>query len=579
MTQTADPIAQAFEQAIPVAPGDAGAPPPPDPSEPLEVHGATFPLNDYGNGQRLTHYYGRDIRYVPRLGWLRWDGRRWASDDDEIAVRRDAQSIAARVKIEAAHIALTEREAKALALWKPVAFEYRRLAAGRFDLDVEAKARLEELEKLRDEGEAAQKRLNSLKREHIGHAKATGNSGRIKNMLIEATTSLAINPDWLNANPLQFCCENGVLDFVFEKETFEEIKGWGEPQLVPRVRVLKHDRSQRISKIAAAAYNPAAPRPVFDAFLERILPDKELRDFMQRWFGYAMTGDTSEQKLAFLYGQGRNGKSTLIDVVALIMADYASTIPIETLTGSEQRKGSDATPDLVRLPGARFVRASEPEQGQKMKESLIKALTGGEAIMIRRMMQEFVEIVPQFKLTISGNYKPEVRGADDGIWRRIMLIPFLEQIPAEEVDRQLPRRLWEERDGILAWMVEGCLAWLRDGLNPPKVVADATREYRAESDPVRTFLETVCTITGRNTDKVIARELNDAFNGWMAANGQATWGVRATSNALRRRAESVRGPSGASFKVGKDNTTCYFGIALSEEGENWGLQYRCRDRD
>lgn len=129
-------------------------------------------------------------------------------------------------------------------------------------------------------------------------------------------------------------------------------------------------------------------------FLERIQPEPEMRAFLQRWFGYSLTGLTNEQKLVFLHGGGRNGKSTLVDLVAKMMGEYATSMPIETLTGSETRKGSDATPDLVRLPGARMVRASEPEKGVQFKEALIKLLTGGEPIMVRRMRRNSLKSIP-----------------------------------------------------------------------------------------------------------------------------------------------------------------------------------------
>lgn len=582
--EQANPIAEAFARATPVTPLPGTSAPPADPpreeteeTPPIEAEGALFPLNDYGNGKRLKLYYGRNIRYVPRLGWLRWDETRWESDEDEIKVRGDAQRIAERIEKEAEELKLPDWQAAHLEAWTAARPRYTKLTrrANKDGLAEEEEKELAKLEELREPGLEASRALGKLRAAHKAHARASGNSGRIKNMLIEATTALTVAPDKLNRNPMHFSCENGVLEFRWIKAPPDPDRGsWREEDLIPEVRVLKHKRRQMITKRARAAYYPAADRTEFNKFLAQILPDPEERAFVKRWFGYSLTGDTSEQKLAFFHGQGRNGKSTLVDTIANIMNDYSTTIPIETLTGSEQRKGSDATPDLVRLPGARFVRASEPEQGQKMKESLIKALTGGEPIMIRRMMQEFVEITPEFKLTISGNYRPEVRGADDGIWRRIMLVEFGQQIPKDKVDRDLPRKLWEERDGILAWMVEGCLDWMEQGLNPPATVLEATRNYRAESDLARTFIESECTITGEREDKVYARDLGDAFNGWLRANGYPVWGQGQTSKQLKKRSETLRGPNGEAFTWGKDSTTCYFGLKLSDQAETWRIEYK-----
>lgn len=566
-----DPIKAAFEAAEPVDLGqDPMTPPGADDVPPLdsyedeapEAKGAQFPLTDYGNGQRLVHYYGENSLWVPRLGWYRWDGRRWASDEDEIMVRRDAQQISARIEHELPFIALNDWQRDALDLWRECREQYETLTKTKArDLSDADKDRLEELMPIKSAGDRAWEVLRDAQKQHRNHARTSGNTGKITNMLTEAATSLATSVDALNGDPLMLCCGNGILHFTLAVDAHDVAWGNGRPR--PQVDLLPHDRRHKISKIAKAEYHPDAPRAVWEAFLARVLPDPEVRAFIKRWFGYCLTGITSEQKLVFLYGGGRNGKSTLVDTLADIMADYGSTIPIETLTGSEQRKGSDATPDLVRLPGARFVRASEPEQGQKMKEALIKALTGGEAIMIRRMMQEFVEIVPEFKLTISGNYKPEVRGADDGIWRRIMLVPFMEQIGADEVDPLLPQKLKAERDGILAWMVEGCLDWLDGGLRPPQVISAATEDYRRDSDPMRLFLEAECEITGSPEDFETGRDLGDAFNAWLLDTGTSVWGKRETANGLKRRAENVKGPSGGVYRPAKRSTTGYLGVRLS----------------
>ncbi len=523
-----DAIHAAFAAAEPV---DLGTPPdgggqggePPleayAPQEP-EAKGAAFPRNDFGNGQRLVLYYGENFLFVPRLGWFRWDGKRWAPDEDEILVRRDAQTIAARIMHEIPFL------------------------APEFDAN--------------DNNKAPER--------HAAHAKNSGNTGKITNMLAEAKTAVAVPVEALNKDPMMLCVDNGVLHF--SRVPDEHSAAWGGPAERPQVDLLPHDRRHRISKLARATYDPQAKCPAWDAFLERVQPDPELRGFLKRWFGYSLTGLTSEQKLAFFYGQGRNGKSTAVDVIARILGDYSTTLPIESLTGADQGKGGEATPDLVRLPGARFVRASEPEQGQKMKEARIKALTGGEPIPIRRLHQEAVDLIPEFKLTISGNYKPEVRGADDGIWRRILLVPWTVQIPAEEVDPLLPEKLWAQRDGILRWMVEGCLEWMAGGLRPPAVIDQATRDYRAESDPMREFLETECLITGNPEHFETARDLGEAFNAWLLDAGTSAWGKRVTSNSLKRRANNVKGPEGQMFTEVKRSTTGYLGIQILQPAQD-----------
>lgn len=578
--QDSDPIREAFAAAESVEiepsmpPGDDEPPLEACRDDPPEAAGALLPLTDYGNGQRLVHYFGDDFLWVPRLGWFRWDGKRWASDEDEILVRRDAQKISARIQHEIPFIALDDWQREALDLWRECRDEFQRLDKIKVRDRSEAdQARLDELHPIKAAGERAWEVLKAAQKSHLNHARTSGNSGKISNMLLEARADhrVATPVDGLNADPMKLAVANGVLHFTTVHD--EHAASWGQPAEVPQVDLLPHDRRQKISKIAKASYDPGAACPTWVSFLARVLPDPEVRSFIKRWFGYSLTGLTSEQKLVFLYGGGRNGKSTMVDTVAEIMADYGSTIPIETLTGSEQRKGSDATPDLVRLPGARFVRASEPEQGQKMKEALIKALTGGEAIMIRRMMQEFVEVVPEFKLTISGNYKPEVRGADDGIWRRIVLVPFLEQIAEDEVDPLLPHKLKAEADGILAWMVEGCLEWMQGGLRVPQSLIDATADYRRESDPPRDFLETQCEVTGSAEDFETGRDLGDAFNAWLLSIGTSTWGKRQTANAFKRRSENFKAQGGQVFTHTKRSDTGYLGIRLKDEARDRIAEY------
>lgn len=529
-----------------------------------EAAAVTLPLNDFGNGKRLMQYYGRDLLFVKRLGWFRWGGCRWVADEDEIEVRSDAQKISAHILQEIPFITLEEWQREDLERWQECRGEFRdldkKLPKDRSD---EEKKRFNELTAIQAAGEAAVKVLGKRKGAHATHAKNSGNSGKTTNMLGEAKIEASTGVDSLNREKLMLNCLNGVLYFNQLRDAHAET--WGDPVGRWQASLLPQAREQKISKMAQANFNPKAEAPTWVAFMERILPDPELRTFLQRWFGYSLTGLTGEQKLIFCYGIGRNGKSTMVDMIAKIMDDYGTTIPIETLTGTEQRKGSDATPDLARLPGARFVRASEPEQGTRMKEALIKALTGGEAIMIRRMHSEFVEIVPEFKLVISGNHKPEIRGADDGIWRRVMLVPFLEQIPDDEVDKNLPAKLEAERDGILAWLVQGCLDYLQHGLPVPQAVMDATSDYRTTSDPMREFLTTECTVTDNFEDFATGRDLRDAFNAWRLSQAEGVWGPRAIAMNIRDRMGVVKGEKGNSYEAAKTGgNTGYRYLIISE---------------
>lgn len=252
---------------------------------------------------------------------------------------------------------------------------------------------------------------------------------------------------------------------------------------------------------------PGGECPTWLAFLNRSLAgDAELIGFVQRMLGYALTGDTREHALFFLFGPGGNGKGVLLNTVAGILGEYAKTSPIETFTDSTHERHPT---DLAGLRGARLVTASETEKGRRWAEAKIKMLTGGDRISARFMRQDFFEFMPQFKLVISGNHKPGLRSVDEAIRRRLHLIPFTVKIPAAERDAALPEKLKAEWPGILAWMVEGCLAWQVDGLQPPAAVRAATDEYLEGEDAIATWLDERCE---RAPDGFVSRA--DLFASW-----------------------------------------------------------------
>lgn len=569
-----DKVSRAFEGAEEIKPAGAGPQGAPyegqggtdggevvDSAETVAEACSGLPLNDYGNGKRFTAYFGDEVLFVPRVGWFVWDGRCWAQDDDQLEVRRLAQRVSERVTLEAQFIRLSDEEAALVADG-----ELAREAAGEIKLTARSKRSSEQNALLRDyeaqidRADELKKKLAGQRRGHHSHAKQAGNTGPINNMMREAQVDVYRNLKQLNANKIMFNCENCVL-------WFEEVEK--HPVTGKRAFILNrgdHERDLYLTKMMQVEYDKDAKCEEFDKFLETILPCPELREFMQRWFGYSITGLTTEQKLAFLYGSGRNGKSTLLELIARIMGPYAASVPIESLSGTEQRKGGDATPDLVRLPGARLVRASEPERGTKMREALIKQLTGGADILVRRMMQEFVEVTPEFSLTIDGNYKPEIRGTDNGIWRRVLLIPFLVSISDEDVDPLLPQKLWAERAGIFNWLLEGCKRWLESGLAVPQSVEDATKDYRQESDPMLEFILSSCEVTGDHEDFTRARDMNQAFTWWQTNSGTSDpWGTRTIFKHLKDKTDFFKDEQGRSFKHDKSSDTGWRGIRLTAE--------------
>ena len=249
-------------------------------------------------------------------------------------------------------------------------------------------------------------------------------------------------------------------------------------------------REDLMTKITTASPVWGSGCPNWLAFLDQVTGgDKELVSYLQRVFGYCLTGSTQEHALFFLYGTGANGKSVFINVLTSILGDYATNAPMDTFMES---RGDRHPTDLAGLRGARMVSATETEQGRRWAESKVKEITGGDAVSARFMRQDFFTFFPRFKLLIAGNHKPTIRNIDEAMRRRLHLVPFTITVPPEKRDKHLQEKLLMERDAILAWGLQGCLEWQKSGLKPPKCVQDATQEYFEEEDAVGEFIDDEC---------------------------------------------------------------------------------------
>jgi putative DNA primase/helicase len=264
-----------------------------------------------------------------------------------------------------------------------------------------------------------------------------------------------------------------------------------------------------MTKITAIAPDRSCATPLWQKFLKRITgSDQELITFLQRIAGYSLTGGVSEHAMFFGYGTGANGKSVFTNTIAGILGDYATTAPIETFTASNHDRHPT---DLAGLRGARLVTATETEEGRRWAESRLKALTGGDRVSARYMRQDFFEFTPQFKLLISGNHKPGLRSVDEAIRRRINLLPFNVTIPPAERDPDLSVKLNAEAEGILAWMLQGCLDWQRDGLATPEAVRTATDLYLQSEDAIMAYLDDYC-----ERDPTAFESIGALFKGWQS---------------------------------------------------------------
>ncbi len=513
---------------------------------------ASEPETDIGNGRRFLHRHGDDILMIEGLGWAVYDSKRWIQDFFSSNVRPLAHDTVETIRLEASFVEPDEDEQKLIAEGEEVFGRYRELKKRGRGRSPEDEIELLKLEGIVRAGQEAQKSVSERKARRMRYGKTSANSGKIDNMLKESAVYRMRPVSVLDGDPYAINCENGTLR-LFQRQA-------GQDKTIWDVRHDPHSKSDLFSKLAPVSYDLSAECPGFLAFIDRILPDEKIRAFIQRYLGYCLTALTCEQVFVFFYGNGRNGKSTLVDLICRIIGDYATTIPFETLAGDDRRKGSEATPELVRVPGARIVRASEPELGMKFRESMVKSLTSGEPILLRRMREEFIEIYPTFKLIVSGNHRPDIRGGDDGIWRRVVLVPFLVQIPKEEVDKALPEKLWAERAGILNWLLAGALSYLEQGLMIPDEVRAATEDYRDQSDAYGAFLRAACEITGEDSDIETPGDLYAAFKVFCERQGFYAVNVSTFNKALPDKAASF------GFRKAKTNgLSVYRGLRVREE--------------
>jgi putative DNA primase/helicase len=290
---------------------------------------------------------------------------------------------------------------------------------------------------------------------------------------------------------MQFCVRNGVVD-------------------LENGNLMASSPSMKHSKVAGTTYDPNAKCPRFIQFLDDIFPnDKELVKYVQKVAGYTLTGSITEQCLFMLLGGGANGKSTLVNVLIKMMGDYATNTAASTLMASNQNHLGD---DLVRLAGARLITAAEFEHGQRFAEARVKSLTGGDVISARPLYGRFVDFYPNGKIWLTTNNRPEIRGSDDGIWRRIRELPFNRNFSEHEQVKELLATLVEELPGILNWAVKGCLLWQSEGLHAPDSVTESVREYRSEMDTVIPFIEDECRMD--QSLKVSVTSLYEHYVSW-----------------------------------------------------------------
>ena len=470
---------------------------------------------DQANAARILESFGKRLIVVAGQ-WYAWTGARWEKDDGE--VYRYACKLSKLIHAEADG-------------WL-------------------AKAA----------GSADEKERNAKVAEALGKwAQKSEMKASIEAAVGLAKKMLAVGEDQINRDPWLLNCANGTVDLRT-----------GE--------IRAHNPDDFITKLTPLAYDPSVRSEVWDAVLARVtleegMTTRPLARFLQRWFGYCATGSTREQCFVVHYGQGSNGKSTVLDTIAEVLGDYAATGAPGLLVGN----GKDRHPtEIADLFGRRMVTAHETGEGGHLKEDTVKQLTGGDKVKARFMRADFFEFPPTHKLQLLTNHKPVIKGSDNGIWRRVMLMPYLARwASAEEVtagrahfikDTRIAERLRAEIQGVLSWVIEGARFWFQDGLQPPDAVLAASRDYQAEQDRVGQFVAECCEL-GEDCQAPLAGgfgSLYDAYKEWCNDGGFHFLSKTRFSQELERAAIGTRKVAGKmpSGDGKRANATIFKGIRV-----------------
>jgi putative DNA primase/helicase len=468
----------------------------------LDLRLAFFARTDLGNAERfLERCRDRFLWGGEALGWLWWDSKRWSRAGAEDRIKMGEHEVVRAIQDEANALRRSGRDVH-------IGTKHRGKTGDEMIMMSDALA---------------------------AWGRASESANRLAPISRRAAPYLAVSPEQLDADPFKLNVANGTI--VISRNS---VPGY--------ITFRPHDPADLITKCSPVVHDPRANCPLFDEFLAYVQPKTEDRCFLLAWQGLSLTGDTSDQKLAVFWGKGKNGKSTFIDICAYIAGDYSETVPIETfLADGRGRNAGQATPDLAILPGVRHLRTSEPDKGCKLAEAMIKLVTGGEPILVRHLNRDYFKFYPQFKLTISGNYRPSISGADEGIWRRVQLVPWPIIVPEEKRDPELASKLRAEASGILNRLLDGLRGWMDHRLVAPESVREATADYRRDSDPLGRFLE-AC-VAPDPDGRVQSSAIHELFCAWAKANGAAEWSNKGLTAALIERGLQ-RTKSGVMFWTG-----------------------------
>jgi putative DNA primase/helicase len=495
--------------------------PPPSGIDPSEVddevvdHCAGLDHSDTDNGERLKLHFGRDLLVVTQEKakeplYAVWTGTHWDVQNGGPKAHAIAQKLGGRIALETRHIKPTEAQ--------QLAMDDASEALKKKESD-----RSPEDRNLVSAAEKAKEAHSKRVKRRLDHAVSSKTAARLAAMLKCLAPHIMRSPDDFNADDYAFACGNATIRFVRKmvKRTNPAFVNLDETPNVPthldicedvQVKVTRgHRREDMITHVIPVDYNPRSACPKWQRFLDYTQREDAVRRVIQVSSGLALLGVTV-QKLFFHYGNGANGKSVYMEALCRMLGETSVTLPATSFIGEGSSSGS-ASPDLARLYGRRMLRVKELPEGEDLKENLVKEVTGGEMITARDLFAGYMDFKPHFTTLMSGNGYPKITGNDEGIWRRMAVVPWLVTIPAAE------RREFEEMvesfrpefPGILNWLIEGVKIYLLEGLVIPETVDKATQEYRDDMDRTAGFV-TRCVIRDATAPPLQANLLYKAYS-------------------------------------------------------------------
>jgi len=352
---------------------------------------------------------------------------------------------------------------------------------------------------------------------------------RVDAILYLAQSAMPVLPEQLDAHPDLINLQNCTLDLISQKT---------HPA----------NKDDLLTKLSGVTYDPVSKCPLWIEHVHLIFNgDPDLIEAFQRVVGYTLLQENPEQVLFILHGNGKNGKSKTIEVLAYILGEYAVNIAAETLMSQRFKGNTGPRSDIARISGARMVSASEGEAGCHLSESLVKVLTGDDKATVRRLYENEIEFRPTAKIFLATNHRPVITGTDDAIWRRIWLIPFTVTIPDNKRDPEIAKKLIAEAPGILNWALEGLKRYRAVGkLVQPEKVRVATAEYRQDSDVLKEFIEDWCQPKG----EIKRRDLYKNYVDWCEQYHEKAVSTKRFADLLRERGGGERATGGERYWVG-----------------------------